>query len=96
MFRLMTARCLSYPTTGNLGVLDADAETVQIREGPIMTPFNHLPRIFFFLTFNKFQASQTYKASLNSSKLFFYWFVFVWGEIIFWLNFGVQWGKILI
>lgn len=47
MFRLMTARCLSYPTTGNLGVLDADAETVQIREGPIMTPFNHLPRIFF-------------------------------------------------
>lgn len=44
MFRLMTARCLSYPTTGNLGVLDADAETVQIREGPIMTPFNHLPR----------------------------------------------------
>lgn len=48
MFRLMTARCLSYPTTGNLGVLDADAETVQIREGPIMTPFNHLPRNFFF------------------------------------------------
>lgn len=48
MFRLMTARCLSYPTTGNLGVLDADAETVQIREGPIMTPFNHHPRIFFF------------------------------------------------
>lgn len=47
MFRLMTARCLSYPTTGNLGVLDADAETVQIREGPIMTPFNHLPRKFF-------------------------------------------------
>lgn len=46
MFRLMTARCLSYPTTGNLGVLDADAEIVQIREGPIMTPFNHLPRIF--------------------------------------------------
>lgn len=86
MFRLMTARCLSYPTTGNLGVLDADAETVQIREGPIMTPFNHLPRNF----------SQIYKASLNSSKLFFYCFVFVWGEIIFWLNFGVQWGKILI
>lgn len=96
MFRLMTARCLSYPTTGNLGVLDADAETVQIREGPIMTPFNHLPRKIFLKTFNKFQASQTYKASLNSSKLFFYWFVFVWGEIIFWLNFGVQWGKILI
>lgn len=48
MFRLMTARCLSYPTTGNLGVLDADAETAQIREGPIMTPFNHLPRNFFF------------------------------------------------
>lgn len=47
MFRLMTARCLSYPTTGNLGVLDADAETAQIREGPIMTPFNHLPRNFF-------------------------------------------------
>lgn len=96
MFRLMTARCLSYPTTGNLGVLDADAETVQIREGPIMTPFNHLPRKFFFKTFNKFQASQIYKASLNSSKLFFYCFVFVWGEIIFRLNFGVQWGKILI
>lgn len=53
MFRLMTARCLSYPTTGNLGVLDADAETVQIREGPIMTPFNHLPRIFFFLNFKQ-------------------------------------------
>lgn len=44
MFRLMTARCLSYPTTGNLGVLDADAETVQISEGPIRPPFNHLPR----------------------------------------------------
>lgn len=56
MFRLMTARCLSYPTTGNLGVLDADAETVQIREGPIMTPFNHLPRNFF-------------KKLLTSSKL---------------------------
>lgn len=79
MFRLMTARCLSYPTTGNLGVLDADAETVQIREGPIMTPFNHLPRNFFFLTFNKFQASQIYKASLNSSKLFFLLFCFCMG-----------------
>lgn len=56
MFRLMTARCLSYPTTGNLGVLDADAETVQIREGPIMTPFNHLPRNFL-------------KKLLTSSKL---------------------------
>lgn len=53
MYRLMTARCLSYPTTGNLGVLDADAETVQIREGPIMTPFNHLNQFqeFFFLNF---------------------------------------------
>lgn len=57
MFRLMTARCLSYPTTGNLGVLDADAETVQIREGPIMTPFNHLPRKIFL------------KKLLTSSKL---------------------------
>lgn len=60
MFRLMTARCLSYPTTGNLGVLDADAETVQIREGHIMTPFNHLPRNYDFF-FKLLTSSKLHK-----------------------------------
>lgn len=77
MFRLMTARCLSYPTTGNLGVLDADAETVQISEGPIRSPFNHLPRKKEEILN---QALQIYKLSLNSSKLF----------LLFWFFYGVR------